>query len=274
MKNNISDVANAVGCMEDYLEEHLSNAPKKKWKNTYIYHQIEKRKDSGTFNVQDHIRGMVYAMISSGAPWERVEDGIELETGRILPLDEAFQNYDPNFLMQLNPTEMWDIVKNLKLTSQYTLKQLTALKPNIEKLLAWEAQYGSVDAYYQPFVQKDPSLKTLVRRLSDSNSPDKLRQMAEPLTAEYLKNVGYSIAKPDRHVRRILGSEALDLSDKTQASIYQTFDIVKEIADAMKKTAAEVDYILWSYCAKGYGEICTKRSPKCDRCAVKEYCRK
>ena len=36
-------------------------------------------------------------------------------------------------------------------------------------------------------------------------------------------------------------------------------DIVTKIACALSKPVAEVDYILWAYCAKEYGEVCTKK---------------
>lgn len=98
--------------------------------------------------------------------------------------------------------------------------------------------------------------------------------MGEALTAEYLRNVGYDISKPDRHIRRILGSKYLGCSECEIVPIFEAFDIVAEIAEELNKSVAEVDYILWSYCAKDYGEICTKNKPKCDICAIKCYCNK
>lgn len=100
-----------------------------------------------------------------------------------------------------------------------------------------------------------------------------MSQMGEALVAEYLRNVGYDIAKPDRHTRRILGSEFLGCSDKKIVPIFETLDIIKELADYMKRDVAEIDYILWSYCAKGYGEICTLKKPKCDICVASELCK-
>ncbi len=89
-----------------------------------------------------------------------------------------------------------------------------------------------------------------------------------------LKNVGYDIAKPDRHIRRILGRNILDCSEHENAPVYEAIDIVAAIARQLNRPAAEVDYILWAYCAKNYGEICTKNNPHCDRCVVKINCKK
>lgn len=92
------------------------------------------------------------------------------------------------------------------------------------------------------------------------------------MVAEYLKNIGHSIAKPDRHILRILGSEHLGLSKQEKVSVSEAFDIVADIAGLVNKSAAEVDYILWSYCADGFGGICTIKKPKCDICTVRDFC--
>ena len=80
-------------------------------------------------------------------------------------------------------------------------------------------------------------------------------KFGEALITEYLKNVGYDIAKPDRHIRRILGRNILDCSEHENAPAYEAIDIVAAIARQLNRPAAEVDYILWAYCAKNYGEI-------------------
>ena len=89
---------------------------------------------------------------------------------------------------------------------------------------------------------------------------------------EMAMSYGYDISKPDRHICRILGSKNLGCSDSEITSIYEAFDIVAEIAKVLEKHTAEVDYILWSYCANGYGEICTVNKPNCDICVGKENC--
>lgn len=115
-------------------------------------------------------------------------------------------------------------------------------------------------------------MKRLIEKLSSSESFLKMNQMGEALNAEYLRNVGYDIAKPDRHIRRILGSKILGCSVWETVPIYDAMDIVQSIAESMGKHCAEIDYLLWMYCANGYGEICTIRNPKCDICVIREFC--
>lgn len=275
---NIDKVANSVLLMDKQLLEELmikdgTVQAKKLWENTYIKKQIDKRENGGTFTIQDHIRAMVYSMLTSGAPWNRVEPSIDIETGRVLLIDEIFYQYDIDTLLNTDPMYLVERVKQHKLGTQYIKNQMVALiGTNIGKMLSLEKEYGSIDNFYQNFIDTDPTLKTLVKVLSAEGKPHKYIQMGEALTAEYLKNVGYDIAKPDRHIRRILGSNVLGCSDSEIAPIYEAFDLVAEIARATGKRIAEVDYILWSYCANGYGEICTVNKPKCDICVV-EHCK-
>ena len=278
--SRVKVVADAIPLMDKYLREEYLNtsdslANNKLWENTYIKKQIDKRKSGGTFTIGDHIRAMVYSMLSSGIVWARIEKYIDNDTSQITAIDDIFFQYQPDLLLQCSPEKLRDDIKNLHCASQYTLKQMRALLDvNIRRLMEIEKECGSVDTFYEKFVKDDSTLKTLVLHLSSPKSEIKLNQMGEALVAEYLKNVGYDIAKPDRHIRRILGSEILDCSDKKIVPIYEAFDIVAEIAKILRKSVAEVDYILWSYCANGYGEICTSQKPKCSRCVVATACKK
>lgn len=272
---NIDKVANTVLLMDKQLREELLIKDgtvlqaRKLWENTYIKKQIDKRENGGTFTVSDHICAMVYSMMTSGASWSRVEPSIDIETGRIKLIDEIFCQYDVDILLNTDPMYLVDRVKQHKLGTQYIKNQMIALVgTNIGKMLSLEKEYGSIDKFYQKFIDTDPTLKALVKVLSAEGKPHKYAQMGEALTAEYLKNVGYDIAKPDRHIRRILGSNILGCSDSEIAPIYEAFDIVAEIAKATGKRIAEVDYILWSYCANGYGEICTVNKTKCNKCVA------
>ena len=269
--NHVDSIVQAIKQMDGYLHDQLQEK-KKQWEHIFIQFQNTKRKSGGTFSIHDHIRAMVYSFLSAGISWERMESGIDLVTGRILSIDEVFHQYDPEYLLQCRPEELRDQVKHLGYASQYTRKQMTALVgTNIGKLQQLDEQYGGIDVYYHQLTDKGPSFKTLVRTLSTPKSKDKMAQMGVALVCEYLRNVGYDIPKPDRHVRRILGSERLGCSEHKIVPEFDIFDIIAELAEELGKPAAEVDYILWSYCAKGYGEICTA-NPKCEQCVVKGYC--
>ena len=276
---DMETVANAVLLMDKQLREELfirdgKIQTKKLWENTYIKKQLDKRRDGGDFTVSDHIRGMVYSMLTSGAAWNRLEPHIDTATGQIPVIDDIFYQYDVNALLNAAPAVLVGRVKEHRLGTQYLTNQISALiGVNIGKLLAIEKEYGSVDHFYQSLADKNDNLKTLLRELATAGKPYKLAQLGEALTAEYLKNVGYDIGKPDRHICRILGSEYLGCSKHQDVPPYEAIDIIADIAKSLNKPAAEMDYILWAYCASGFGEVCTKKNPKCmELCIAKSFC--
>lgn len=278
MISKISEVCKAVEQMNTHLRNDLlkndeSNRQKMLWENTFIRHQIEKRQKGEPFTINDHIRAMVYSMLSSGASWKRVLDYTDLETGKIAVVDEIFCSYEPGELLKAHWENWSKSLKEKSLASQYTNKQMKVLKENIETLQKIQQEHGAIDNYYSQVI-KENGVKKLVSELSSSGKPYKMRQLGFPLACEYLKNVGYDLSKPDRHIRRILGKDYLNLSEKQPVPEKQALDIVSELAKELNKPVAEVDYILWSYCANGYGQICTKNKnkSKCGECVAKEYC--
>lgn len=272
MREEIIRTAEAVKCMEEYLKTVLQG--KKLWENTYVKKQIDKKERGESFDTSDHIRGMVYAMLSSGISWERVEKYIDDDSGKILPIEKIFHDFEIDFLLSCSAEKLKEDIKEKKLASLSTNKQMEALiSNNIHLLKHWENLYENVDTFYQRLIEEDSSYKTLIKTLSQSDSENKMKEMSEALTAEYLRNVGYDLAKPDRHIRRILGNDILACSDQKTISVFEAMDIIKEIADLLEKHVAYVDYILWSYCATGYGEICTSKRPKCCQCVIRKYCR-
>lgn len=86
---------------------------------------------------------------------------------------------------------------------------------------------------------------------------------------EYLRNVGVDIIKPDVHIKRIVSAERLNLI--TSKNDYKILDEFQELAQEIGINQVKMNYLLWNYCSKGYGEICTA-IPKCEKCVIKNYC--
>lgn len=277
-KETSKEIADIVCQMEEQLRNDiLKEESHKLWENTFIKKQIDRRNADEKFTLQDHIRAMVYSMLSSGTSWDRVARDIDPDTKCIIPVDDIFFGYDTEKLSKCTPEQLRDKVKKIHCATQSTLKQMDALlSDNIPKLLMIEKEYGEIDNYYRKYIETEQTLKSLVTTLSASDSKDKMVQMDIALVCEYLRNVGYDIPKPDRHIRRILGSEYLALSDEPTVPEFEAFDLVVELAEIMDKPVAEVDYILWSYCAKGYGAVCKKTNFPCEseKCVAKSYCKR
>ena len=261
-----------INLMEEYLRNSIGL--EKQWENTYIKKQIDKRKEAEeSFSLQDHIRGMVYSMLSSGVSWDRIIHNVDEKKGCIPAVDKIFFNYEAEKLLNVSPEELADKIKEIRCGSQYTHKQMNALiLVNIPKLRKLEQKYGNIDTCYQQWIGTDGDLKPLIKQLSDPYGENKMCQMGIPLICEYLKNVGYDVGKPDRHIRRILGNDRLGFSDQKIVPEWEALDIIWDLVEKTGRSAAEVDYSLWMYCAKGYGEICRGRNPKCKECITKQYC--
>jgi Predicted EndoIII-related endonuclease len=276
--------------MIDQMDRHLRTELLKKdgevfveklWENTYIKRQIDERENGASFSVNDHIRAMVYAMLSGGQSWDKYAKEADSRTGAISCVDTVFHQYHPTELLACSPEQLLQELQKLHLAPRFGSDYMNALiHVNIPKLLKWEKEYGAVDNYYQKYIQKGiekqllVSERLLIETLSDTESDNKLQQMGVPLVCEYLRNVGYNLPKPDTHIRRILGSECLGFSTSRDVSEYRSIEIMFGIAKAAQKSVAETDYILWSYCSDGFGEICTSSNPKCDVCVAKRQCRK
>lgn len=268
---NITTAAKAVKLMDTYLQGALSE--KQKWENTYIKKQIDKRNKGGIFTINDHIRGMVYSMLTSERGWYKFLEHTSIETGQIFTIDEIFLQYEPNALLKRIPISLSNEIRAKKLGNRRIEKQMYALiTKNIKKLLDIENRFGQIDVFYKFYENEDKTLKTLIKEISTENKTNKFAELGESLAAEYLKNVGYDLAKPDRHICRILGSKYLGCSDKEIVPVYEAFDIVSAIAKELGRPVAEVDYILWSYCATGYGGVCSKDKANHEICVVKELC--
>lgn len=97
--------------------------------------------------------------------------------------------------------------------------------------------------------------------------------MGVPLVCEYLRNVGFNLIKPDRHTKRILGSGCLAIGNRVELQDFETLDIAKEMEKNSTYKQFEIDFLLWHFCAKNYGEICIKNSPKCNICPISVYCK-
>ena len=91
----------------------------------------------------------------------------------------------------------------------------------------------------------------------------KLPSFGVPLAAEALKNLGFDVAKPDRHILRAMGSFGLvrfnRWSDRsknkppttlTKSELYETMASVEEVAMNAGKHVGFVDNAIWLLCAR------------------------
>lgn len=202
----------------------------------------------------DHVKAMIYAQLSNNRPWQPIYNNRQ-------KIDTIFNNYNINLLKKADPIDLVDNITKIHCGNRQIKSQMQNLKTNIETLEQIEKEHGSISNYYA-----STNLSDVIKNLSQSGKDYKLKCMGIPLVCEYLKGVGVEVIKPDSLLCRLLGR--LGYSQKTPATPWEAIDICKEIGTEYGLSQAEVDTILWQYCARGKFEVCTD-DPKCSLCGVK-----
>lgn len=220
---------------------------------------IRRRERGEEFSFSQHVKGMIYSLLSNQRPWHSVVPRLE-------ELDTLFFDYDVDKILQRDGSYFEQGVRKLKCGNIAIKKQMDSLPENIATLRRIEKKYGSLDV----FVTSDTPLG--VATLLAENPTYKLKMVGVALALEYLRNVGIDEIKPDVHLRRMLGGERLCLAgERSPASEEDTIKAVASMAEVSGYRPAEINSYLWLFCATGYVEICTA-TPKCNRCSVADYC--
>lgn len=213
---------------------------------------IKRRNSGAEFSLTEHVRGMIYALLSNERGWA----GIEKKLGTI---DAIFFLYDPQKIKSGDHEAFESQIREIRAGNRQIKKQMQALKYDIEMLERIADENGSIDAYFN-----STEKYKLVKSLAEGKY--KLQRMGVPLVSEYLKNMGVDIVKPDRHVNRLIGY--LGYSKHAPARYNETFAACEGIAKEYGISNIEVDAVLWQFCAEGRFNKCGE-NPHCAGCLVK-----
>lgn len=221
---------------------------------------VVQRRKGRKFLLPDHIRALIYALLTNQRKWSDVEPHLP-------EIDRLFFYYDIDRIM-ITPAEYFERgVRALHCGNIGIKKQMQTIHENLEIFEDIEKAYGSMDA----FVTSAPSEK-IVNMLSSNGSRYKLKMIGPALAEEYLRNVGIDEAKADTHLRRFFGAYRMGMSSDEMASEDEVSRIVARISQETGLDRFEIDYLIWAYCADGKAQICTK-TPNCNNCVIRQYCR-
>ena len=293
----------------DDMRNHLESESKL-FPNENIRNAVERRKKvefaklNPTELLQKHIEGMILSMLSSGTDWSKIE-------GHQDKIKEVFRGYNADEIRSVIRETEEDKKKELakaatkdeaekiildkkhkytpfyealgavkdengnkyNLRGQYIVSQMKCLENNIDILEKNISSLEDTDnsiGYINKCIAED-NLLELVKSVADESGKYKLEQLAIPLACEYLRNVGVNLAKPDRHVIRFLNRFLLGYKPPHFGDMV-SLKLMFYIRDNQKNIEMiDIDNIIWSFCAKGYGEVCGS-NPKCEVCPVKDRC--
>jgi len=248
------DYQQMFNILEEYLIDKVQDI------DLTILEAVEQRKNGKSFSFEEHLRGFIYSQLSALVSWKKIKDN---QTR----LDEIFCNFDRLQLKDKSAEDLINEITAIKCHNPYTTKnQMHSLKANIETFERIEQDFGSLEKF---ITHSTPS--NIIKLLADSNSTYKIKYMGVPIACEYVRNVGIDVIKPDVHIKRITSADRLNLV--TAKSDYKIIDELQKLSKQIGISQAKMDYLLWNYCSKGYGEICTA-TPKCNECVIRKYCQK
>lgn len=225
-----------------------------------ILSAFEDRKNGKKFTFKEHLKGFIYAQLSALVSWKKIKNNLD-------NIDNIFCQFDKEKLKLKSAEDLIAEITKIKCNNPYTTKnQMWSLKSNIETFERIEKDFGNIEKFITYHLPIDT-----IKLLADSNSTYKLKYSGVALVCEYLRNMGIDIVKPDLHLKRILATDRLNLV--SSKSDYTVIERCIQLSNEIGISQIKIDYLLWNYCAKGYGEVCTKK-PKCEKCVIKEFCQR
>lgn len=248
------DYVQMFNILDEYLKDKVQDI------DVTILEAVKSRKDGKSFSFEEHLRGFIYAQLSALVSWKKIKDNQSR-------LNEIFCRFDRLQLKEKPAEDLINEITAIKCHNPYTTKnQMRSLKANIETFEKIEQEYGSLEKF---ITHSTPS--NIIKLLADSKSTYKLKYAGVALVCEYLRNVGIDIIKPDVHIKRIVAADRLNLV--TAKNDYKIIDEFQELAEQTGISQVKMDSLLWNYCSRGYGEVCTA-TPKCEKCVIDKYCKK
>lgn len=219
---------------------------------------VSMREKGKEFGFEEHLKALIYALLTNQRKWADV-------VPKLPQIDELFFSYDVSKILAFDGEYFERGIRHLHCGNISIKKQMNNLNKNIFTLIDIEEEYGSLDNYV---TSKNSDL--IVKDIASGKY--KLSGVGPALAREYLRNVGIDDAKPDLHLKRFMGCERMGVSKNEKASDEEVLKEISQISEMTGLTKFDVDYIIWCYCAEGFGEICGA-TPKCKECVIRKYCR-
>lgn len=225
---------------------------------------VEQRDAGRTWSDDEVFEALLMAVLSSDTDWSNIEriqadlpdllSGFSLASYAKLSDDEIGDRFVPWF-------------EDRKAGSRSRKGNLLNLVGAARKLLDFSRKHGAADGYFTSLVDKcDGDPKQAALRLGQDREY-KLPSLGVALAAEALKNLGFDVAKPDRHVMRAVGSFGLVRFSRwskdgdgrngraapestRKAELLAVMTEVEQIAEAAKERVVFVDNAIWLVCAR------------------------
>jgi len=221
---------------------------------------VERREAGFRWSDDKVFEALLRAVLSNNTDWAKVE--------RVLPeLRDAFTGFS---LFRYAETTQQDIERTLvpwfkhrKAGSMTLRRSLLGLAQTARILRDWSADHGSAEHYFMDVIDcqgGDP--KRAAVALGEAGSAKKLPALGVPIAAESLRNLGFDLCKPDRHMCRAVGSFGLvrfrKWSDctgtrppkRSVCEMLETMTVVERMARVVEARSTFVDTAIWLLCSQ------------------------
>jgi|GEM_PF-1237061 len=222
---------------------------------------VEAREKGYRFSGNQIFEAVVKAVLSNSTDWSKVE--------RILPeLTHLFKDFNLAYYSALSESDIDQVFvpwfKARRAGALTMRRDLTYLIETATRLRDHSVRFASLEGYFSSLLRAaDDDCIELVRRIGSVQSQHKLPAMGIPIAAEMLKNIGYDVAKPDRHINRAMGcfgmvhfSKWKDQSahkppEASKTEMMEVMRAVDRFAKAINVRVSFLDNTIWLLCAKG-----------------------
>ena len=224
---------------------------------------VENRYAGRTWSDDDVFEALLMAVLSSNTDWSKIErvqpelanllSGFSLESYAALSESDVGDRFLPWF-------------KARKAASMTLGQNLVNLIEAARILLKYSRTHGTADGYFTSLMQRCDGDPKLAATHLGCEGKYKLPSLGVPLAAEALKNLGFDVAKPDRHIMRAVGSVGLvhfgrwtdseEWRNGRSTPVPTTrrqrlaMTAVQDIAEAASERVVLVDNAIWLLCAR------------------------
>ena len=220
---------------------------------------VEKRSSGKAWNDDEVFKALLFSILSNSVDWSKIETNRAAIQSFFLDFNlAAFATRD---ISTVN-SEIVPWFKARRAGAPNHRRSFESLIQAARHLTHWSKIYGSAEHYFTSIAARRGDDAKQVAIAIGTTGDFKLPGLGPALAAEALRNMGFDLAKPDRHINRAAGSFALvtfarwpnrSRTTPPSATTPEFLDVMTAMeswAAAIGEKVTFLDNAVWILCAK------------------------